>query len=345
MTSRERVERSIDGKLSGRVPRDLWKLPWAEIHHPGTVDRIERGFPNDIVSPPPGFAEQPKTAGNLYVEGTYVDEWGSIFENIQAGVIGEVKNPLLESCDGIDSLRTPVELLSIDRESIDAFCSESEKFVLMDGCARPFERLQFLRTTEKLYLDLAEESIVSGETNESSDAGVAKLIRKIHEFYCEQLEVWAKTKVDALMFMDDWGSQQSLLINPTQWRRLFKPLYSDYIEIAHRAGKRAFMHSDGYIVDIIPDLIELGLDALNSQLFCMGLDKLERFRGDLCFWGEIDRQHLLPNATRSEIAEAVESVKSSLFASGGVIAQCEFGPGANPENVFEVFSSWDRLTA
>ena len=343
MTSRERVERSIEGKLIGRVPRDLWKLPWAEIHHPGMIDRITREFPNDIVSPPPGYAEKPKTNGNHYSVGTYVDEWGSVFENIQAGVIGEVKEPVVESYDSIDALRTPVELLSIDREGIDAFCTDSDKFVMMDGCARPFERLQFLRTTEKLYIDLAEESIASSETVAGAEVGVTQLIRRIHGFFCEQLEEWAKTKVDALMFMDDWGSQQSLLINPIQWRRVFKPLYRDYIEIAHRAGKRAFMHSDGYIIDIIPDLIELGLDALNSQLFCMGLDKLEAFKGDLCFWGEIDRQHLLPDATQAEIVEAVELVRESLFSSGGVIAQCEFGPGAKPDNVYEVFSSWDRI--
>lgn len=342
MTSRERVERSIDGRLTGRVPRDLWKLPWADIHHPGMVERIEREFPDDIISPSSGFTEDPPTSGDPYAVGTYVDEWGSVFENIQPGVIGEVKEPVVESYDDVEDLRTPDELLSIDRDGIDAFCNESEKFVLMDGCARPFERLQFLRTTEKLYIDLAEESIGANDP-EGGSADVAKLISRIHSFYCQQLEGWAKTKVDALMFMDDWGAQRSLLINPNQWRRLFKPLYRDYIEIAHRAGKRAFMHSDGYIIDIIPDLIELGLDALNSQLFCMGLDELEKFRGDICFWGEIDRQHLLPNASRAEIADAVEHVQNSLFAAGGIIAQCEFGAGASPENVYEVFLSWDRI--
>ena len=98
--------------------------------------------------------------------------------------------------------------------------------------------------------------------------------------------------------MDDWGSQKSLLINPKQWRKIFKPLYKEYIDLAHQAGKKIFMHSDGYIFDIYGDLIELGLDAINSQLFIMDIEEIgKHFGGQITFWGEIDRQHLLPHGT------------------------------------------------
>ena len=103
------------------------------------------------------------------------------------------------------------------------------------------------------------------------------------------------------------------------------------------------MHSDGYIIDILPDLIELGLDAVNSQIFCMGLENLEQFSGQICFWGEIDRQHLLPNGSKSDIENAVNDVYRHLYKSGGIIAQCEFGAGANPDNVYNVFKTWDQL--
>ena len=157
--------------------------------------------------------------------------------------------------------------------------------------------------------------------------------------------LWTKTDVDALMFMDDWGSQQSLLIDPALWRDVFKPLYRDYIQIAHGAGKKIFMHSDGYTLDIYPDMVELGLDAFNSQLFCMGVEKLAPFAGKITFWGEIDRQHLLPEGSLDDIRRAVDGVHKSLWINGGCIAQCEFGAAANPENVREVFAHWDLLTA
>jgi hypothetical protein len=144
--------------------------------------------------------------------------------------------------------------------------------------------------------------------------------------------------------MDDWGTQRGLLIHPDAWVEIFKPLYKDYIEIAHRAGKKIFMHSDGHTLAIYPHLVELGLDAFNSQIFCIGLDELAAFRGKITFWGEIDRQHLLPEGNPAQIHEAVRKVHESLWHNGGCIAQCEFGPGAKPENVRQVFTSWDELT-
>jgi len=121
-------------------------------------------------------------------------------------------------------------------------------------------------------------------------------------------------------------------------------MYQEYVEIARQHGKYVFMHSDGYIIDIIQDLIDIGIDALNSQVFCMGIKTLgEKFRGKITFWGEIDRQQLLPYGSKQEIENAVSEVWRELYAEGGVIAQCEFGLGAKPENVYTVFENWNSL--
>jgi len=174
-------------------------------------------------------------------------------------------------------------------------------------------------------------------------APMLEFMERLHCFYCRVLEQWAETDVDALTFMDDWGSQRSLLIAPELWRTLFKPMYRDYIEIAHGAGKAAFMHSDGYILDILPDLVELGLDAVNSQLFCMGVENVAPFSGKITFWGEIDRQHILSSGTPRDAKKAVESVFRHLWNDGGCIAQCEFGPGGRPDTVEAVFAAWDKV--
>ena len=122
-------------------------------------------------------------------------------------------------------------------------------------------------------------------------------------------------------------------------------MYRDYAEIAHAAGKKLFMHSDGHILAIYPDLVEIGIDAVNSQIFCMGVDHLAQFAGRITFWGEIDRQHLLAFAAPDEVEAAVRSVHDQLWRNGGCIAQCEFGAGARPENVRRVFAAWQRLAA
>jgi uroporphyrinogen-III decarboxylase len=175
-------------------------------------------------------------------------------------------------------------------------------------------------------------------------ADFMSLLERIHHHYLAEAEAWVSTEVDALAIMDDWGCQHSLLVAPDQWRRLFKPLYREYSEIAHRHGKYVFMHSDGNIIEILDDLIEVGIDAINAQIFCMGIEELgRRFRGRVTFWGEIDRQHLLACGTPEQVADAVASVYENLYADGGVIAQCEFGPGAQPDNVRQVFAAWEAI--
>lgn len=330
--SRELVKRTLEFRSPERIPRQLWFLPWAEEHYPEELNKILSDFPNDIVSSPAFLREKPKTQGDQHKPGRFVDEWGCIFENKQSGYIGEVKEPVFTDWKDVDKLHFPAERLTVDIDKVNEFCENTDKFVIAGTCPRPFERLQFIRKSENLYVDLAERP-----------PELFALLEKIQDFYCQELELWAQTKVDALMFMDDWGAQSSLLISPGMWREMFKPLYKEYIDIAHKHGKYIFMHSDGYILDIIPDLIEMGLDALNSQIFCMGLEKLRQFRGKLTFWGEIDRQHLLPYGSEEDIARAVRQVRDTLYQDGGVIAQCEFGPGAKPENVYRVFATWQEI--
>jgi methylmalonyl-CoA mutase cobalamin-binding domain/chain len=328
-TSRELVKQTLEFRKPAYLPRQLWLLPWAQQHHPEAVQRIEHDFPPDIVTVPMFCSEPVPGQGNAHSVGTFVDAWGCTFHNLQDGIIGEVKQPLVTDWAETAHVRFPRQKLAIDRQQIAAFCRATDQYVLAGTCPRPFERLQFLRGTENLYLDLARPS-----------DQLRNFIERLHAFYVEELTAWAATDVDGLTFMDDWGSQQAVLISPDLWRELFKPLYAEYVSIAHAHGKHAFMHSDGYIVDFIPDLIEIGLDALNSQVFCMDVEELgSEFGGRITFWGELDRQHLLPHASPDLIMAAAGRLKKAFHHDGGFIAQCEFGPGARPENVHAFFAA------
>jgi uroporphyrinogen decarboxylase len=191
-----------------------------------------------------------------------------------------------------------------------------------------------LRGTENLYMDLAY-----------GDKEVYKLRDMLHEFYVREIEMWLNTGVDGIQFMDDWGSQNALLISPTMWREFFKPLYKDYCNLIHSKGKYVFMHSDGNIESIYPDLIEIGVDALNSQLFCMDIEKLgELYAEKIAFWGEIDRQWVLPFGTPEEVRNAVKRISRALLKNKrtGVFAQCEWGVKDPKENIVAVFEEWDK---
>lgn len=332
-TRKARVIDTLEGTHSGVIPRHLWVLPWAEIHHPEEVSSLRKEYPNDIIFCPPCLESELPIEGDLWRAGESIDEWGCRFTNIEDGIIGEVKEPMIASWSDIQKLRLPEESFSVDKDQVGDFCKATDAFVIGSVLPRPFERLQWLRGTEQLLVDLLIEP-----------DKVQELLGIVHSFYLKEFEIWCQTPVDALWFMDDWGSQQSMLIAPELWQELFLPCYKDYISLAHAYGKKVFFHSDGYILPIIPHLVEAGLDALNSQIFCMPWDELKAAcSGSLTLWGEIDRQHLLPDGSSDQIVQAVHSVYETFYDNGRIIAQMEFGPGANPQNIRTAMECWASI--
>ncbi len=336
-TPREVVTRCLTFEYPDRIPRDLWLLPWAEMQFPDRVKDLQQRFPPDIVDAPTVYSPSPRVSGNAYEPGFYIDEWGSVFTNIQRGAIGEVRTPMVRDIADWTQVKPPYETLPGDRasarDSVNRQYAATSLFTKAPCCPRPWERFQFLRGTENAMLDVL-----------APEEGAGELLRLIHEFYLRELEFWVTTDVDAIMFMDDWGAQTQLLVSPPLWRELFKPLYKDYCDIAHAHGKFAMMHSDGHIASILDDLIEVGVDALNCQLFCMDMEDLARHgRGKITFWGEIDRQHILP-ADPDKGRAAVRKVAQHLYLeAGGLIAQLELGLRSNPDTAAAVFEEWERV--
>lgn len=332
MNSRERVIKALRFARPDRAPRDLWYLPGIEMFRREDLDRVLARYPCDIVRAPSPYAPSRRAAGTPHIVGVYTDEWGCAWSVAEPGVVGEVKDPPLADWRALASYEAPYETLTgANFGSVNVFCAASDQFVLGSTNVRPFERMQFLRGTEALFMDLAYDA-----------EEVLRLRDYVHDFFMEELRLWCATDVDAISFMDDWGAQKKLLISPRLWRELFKPLYADYCQIIHAAGKFVFMHSDGDITAIVPDLIELGVDALNSQLFCMDIEELaHRYKGKITFWGELDRQHVLAFGTVDEVWSAVRRVRSALDDGvGGVIAQCEWGLNVSIAQIEAVFEAW-----
>ena len=308
------------------------------------LEAILRDFPEDFIScPEPVLAPGDRSRGIRGTDSTWVDEWGCVWESGADGEIGEVKHPPLADWSALDSLTPPWEILrKADWDAVNHAQEKNlageQKFMLTGTgirpftTVRPFERMQFLRGAEKLYLDLGYGS-----------SEVFRLRDMLHEFYIEELKGWLKTDCDGICFMDDWGSQTSLLISPAMWRDLFKPLYKDYCDIIHSAGKKVFFHCDGHILDLFEEFIDLGIDAINSQLFCMDIEEIGRIcKGRITLWGEIDRQYVLSSGSVQDVFKAVGRVRRAIDdGAGGVIAQCEWGTRNPSENIRAVFEAWD----
>jgi len=287
----------------------------------------------DIERAPSVLASSTRADGDAGAPGSRIDDWGSEWTALGLGVAGEVTRPVLRDWAEMATFTPPWEMLDDDRiEAINALCRASDAFMLGEVGPGPFERLQFLRGSEPLFYDLADEP-----------RALMQLLELVHDFYQQHVALWCRTDVDAVVIGDDWGSQTALLISPGQWRRLFRPLYAAYFTRMRAAGKRVFFHSDGYIREIIPDLVDIGVEALNSQLFCMDIEEIARsFRGRLTFWGEVDRQHVLPFGTVDEVRHAVHRLRGAFGGdSGGLMAQLSWGindPWDNIQAAFEALT-------
>ena len=327
---RELVHKALTFGSPARVPRDLWWQVWTEDEHPEELAAILRDFPSDFTTPD---HKAPAGDRSFHRIGRHTDAWGCTFENVQNGVIGQVKEPLVRSWSDLDRVRPPGQLIEDGLRWIETATGKGERFSMKMFDAL-FERMQFLRGSEQLFVDMVEQP-----------RQLFELRDRLHEFNLETIAAWCRTDVDALSFNDDWGAQNAMLVSPELWRELFKPLYRGYAEAVHGAGKILFMHSDGHIAEILEDLVEIGIDAINSQLFCMDIEEIgRRFRGRITFWGEIDRQQVLASDDPEQASAAVERVARALYdPTGGVIAQAQFGPSARPENVRAVFEAWEQL--
>ncbi len=326
-TPREVMLRAISFDHPERIPFAWGPLPWAEEHYPDEVSRLRRLYPNDVIHAPAVFTNG-RRRGEEYGKGKFTDEWGCTFDNLLPGIIGEVKEPLISELADWEKLAPPYDTIPADEKAaldrINAFCHSTDLAVRSNCAPRPWERYQFIRGTENAMIDAAMQ-----------EPEFFKLLNRIHQYYLAEFEFWAKSDVDILTFMDDWGSQSSLLISPESWRKIFKPLYADYCRIAREHGKLIQMHSDGNITAILPDLAEIGVNALNSQLFSMDFAEIApAVKGKICLWGEIDRQNILTSANPSDGSDAVEKIFRYFGGeNGGIIANLEFGPGADPATV------------
>lgn len=167
-------------------------------------------------------------------------------------------------------------------------------------------------------------------------------------FNLRWIEKWvALQHYDGLHFADDWGDQRRLMIRPETWRRIFKPRYSEMFRRVKDAGMVVWYHSDGHINDIFEDLIEIGVDVINSQVKVVGLDWVARnVRGKVAFRTDIDRQHVLPLGSPAQVKEEVHcTFEACSTPTGGLIACGEIAPEVPLENIramYEAFREYGR---
>lgn len=173
----------------------------------------------------------------------------------------------------------------------------------------------FLRGIDKMLMDL----IVNKKYAEF-------LIAYIGEFmlnFCEKYLSSIGERIDLYGIWDDFASQDNLIISPELWRKFYKPWDKKIIEIAKRYSLYVCFHICGNCSEVIPDLIEMGVDILDPVQVSaknMELEKLKKqFGKHICFHGGLDAQKLIPLSTPEEIKKEVLKIKKLFRDSGGII--------------------------
>jgi uroporphyrinogen decarboxylase len=143
---------------------------------------------------------------------------------------------------------------------------------------------------------------------------------------------------------DDLGTNKSLLISPRMYRRFIKPAEQELYALIHQKAPQAalFRHTDGAIFDVIPDLIEVGVNVLNPvQTSTAGMDARrlkETYGAALTFHGAVEG--LDDSPTVDAVVATVKDRIDSLGPGGGyVLASCNHMIDVSPEIVIAMFDA------
>lgn len=151
----------------------------------------------------------------------------------------------------------------------------------------------------------------------------AEMLDRFTELTLAMVEACADIPADALMMGDDWGDQRGILLGPERWRRLFKPRYARIFAAIHEQGKLAIMHCCGSAADIMGDIVEIGLDVLESvQPEAGGMNPygLKNAWGDrITYWGGLGSQSTIPFGTPDGVRQEIRRLRREMSRGGGYI--------------------------
>ncbi len=332
MKSRERVKRAIAFDCPDRVPISHGILPAAQIKYGSTLDEILESVQEDF-----GWALLPDMSREefppLYRGGENYDDFGTLWKVDVEGVCGIPVEWPLADWSAYDSMKWPEFDAGPPASRLYSghMAGKDPHYYARGAWITFFEEMQQLRGMENLLMDLAHHA-----------KEIYRLRDDLLDFNLSWIDKWLQYEYDGLHFADDWGAQNSLLISPELWRKFFNPAYRAMFDRVSAAGIDVHFHSDGYIIDIIPDLIDLGVKVLNCQAPLVGLEQLKRnFAGRVCFRTDLDRQRIMPFGKPDEVRAHILEVFEHLGTEkGGIIACGEIGPDTPLENIRVMYETF-----
>jgi hypothetical protein len=300
-----------------------------QIMFPG----YERGsiYPDNVSIPPHTRKDQP-----------FTDAWGSVWVTNVNGMVGAVKQHALTDWGEFENYRAPSPeqtdgMLPLDWECLGiraARCrGNGDLFAVGLPHGHTFLRLQDLRGYENLVYDMADE-----------EPRLWKLIAMVEEFNLDLVHRFLRLAPDMVRIPEDLGAQSGPLISPDMFRKYIKPSYLRLTAPIKEAGILVHEHSDGDIIDLVDDLVEVGGDVLNLQDLVNGIDRIrEHVMGRLAIDLDIDRQRITVHGSPRDIDDHIREAVMKLGSREGGLSLCyQPWPPTPLENIRAVFDAMER---
>jgi len=352
MTSKQRVALAISHHAPDRVPVDFGAHPQvveALVSHLGLKDAggLFTEFGVDLRGVGPTIRRQASPicyadpTREVTEDGLYIDLWGVGFRETSTptGTYVDLAHcPLAGEVTDEDIARHEMmEPDDWDYSAVRAAASAQSDYAVWAHSRGTFEISWFIRGLDGFMTDLALEP-----------HRACGLMDRVQERLLERLKRAldvAGDLIDMVEYNDDVGGQHGLMMSPGMWRRYLKPRIAEAFALIRRYGKHVRYHSCGGIHDIIPDLIDIGLEILNPvQALATGMDPVG-LKGDfgrhLTLHGGIDMQEFLPRATPDQVREGVRRLVGILGEDGGWIACASHNlqPDIPAENIVAMYET------
>ncbi len=338
LSCRERVLMAVNLEQPDRVPMDIWAEDevWDRLLRDlgaSTRDQVCERLQTDIRYILPTYPGDTLVDGmkqNMWGERWARTDtaWGETWEHVDGALAGATCLADLESfpwpsCD------------DVDYSTIAQQCDRFEGYAIAHGFADTFERPAMVRGLANMLCD----TVLHPDW-------VDYLVKVFLDFYVEDfhrcLEA-SRGRMDIFWAITDLGSQDRMLVSQACFGRFIAPALRTMAGAAHREGVKFMFHSCGAVRDVIPSLIEIGVDILNPiQPACAGMapEGLKRdFGKNLCFHGGVDVQYLLPGGTPEAIGTEVHRTAGILGAGGGAILapSNNLQPDTSTQNILAMY--------
>jgi uroporphyrinogen decarboxylase len=333
LTPRDRVLAQIHHQETDHIPYTL-RFDGDVAEHVDAYYGSDawRGLIDDAIRRLPGPSLEVHQAGNRYCTDLYGSTWQVDHRPFHL-VEPALKSPSLEgfAFPDVDVVFEP----GWERDVLQAIEQQRGHFLVIDFGIGLFERSWSLRGLENALMDTVAHPDFYEE-----------LIERLTDHQMEIVGRLLELPVDGILFADDWGYQQGVLVGAERWRRIFKPRLARLYRRVHEAGKFMLAHCCGSIEEILPDLIEIGLDVYQSvqpEARNNSPYELKRKYGDrITFWGGLGSQSTIPFGTPDEIVAEVDRLCREMGRGGGyILAPAKpLQPGTPVENAAAVVEAF-----